>query len=78
MLMYKARNECVLQNQINSCLNKVAKWFDANKLTLNFDKTTFMIFGTKGTLEKFTKVRLTFNNDIIERVDEFRFSCKIG
>ena len=25
-LMYKARNECELQNQLNSCLNKVAKW----------------------------------------------------
>ena len=59
-LMYKARNECELQNQLNSCLNKVAKYFDANKLNLNVDKTKFMIFGTKRTLEKFTYVRLTF------------------
>ena len=55
--MYKARNECELQNQLNSCLNKVAKWFDANKLTLNVDKTKFMIFGTKRILDKFTNVR---------------------
>ena len=50
-LMYKGRNKCELQNQLNSCLNKVAKWFDANKLTLNVDKTKIMISGTKRTLE---------------------------
>ena len=72
-LMYKARNECELQNNLNSCLNKVAKWFDANKLTLNVDKTKFMNFGTKRILDKFTNVRLTFNNNIIERVDEFKY-----
>ena len=27
----KARNECELQNQLNLCLNKVAKWFDVKK-----------------------------------------------
>ena len=31
-----------------------------------------MILGTKRTLEKFTNVRLTFNNNIIERVNEFK------
>ena len=71
--MYKAMNECQLQNQLNSCLNKVAKWFDANKLTLNVDKTKFIVVGTKRILEKFTNVRLTFNNNIIERVDKFKY-----
>ena len=71
--MYKAMNECELQNQLNSCLNKVAKWFDTNKLTLNVNKTKFMVVGTKRTLEKFTNVRLIFNNYIIERVDEFKY-----
>ena len=32
-----------------------------------------MIFGTKITLENFTNDRLTFNNKIIERVDEFKY-----
>ena len=32
-----------------------------------------MIFGTKRTLEKFNNVRLTFNNNIIERDDEFKY-----
>ena len=32
-----------------------------------------MIFGTKTTLEKINNVRLTFNNNIIERIDEFKY-----
>ena len=31
-LMYKAKNASDLQNQLESCLSKVADWFKANKL----------------------------------------------
>ena len=72
-LMYKAKTVSDLQNQLESCLNKVADWFKANKLTLNVDKTKFMIFGTNRTLDKFHDVQLTFNDNIIERVDEFKY-----
>ena len=50
-LMYKAKNASDLQIQLESCLCKVADWFKANKLTLNVDKTKFMIFGTNRTLD---------------------------
>ena len=70
-LMYKAKNMCDLQIQLESCLNKVADWFKANKLTLNVDKTKFMIFGTNKMLEKFQDVKLTYNKLNIDRVDEF-------
>ena len=72
-LMYKAKNVSNLQNQLESCLSKVADWLKANKLILNVDKTKFMIFGTNRTLDKFIDVQLTFNNNIIERVDEFKY-----
>ena len=72
-LVYKAKNVSDLQNQLESCLNELADWFKANKLTLNVDKTKFMIFGTNRTLDKFHDVQLTFNNNIIERVDEFKY-----
>ena len=72
-LMYKAKNVSDLQNQLKSCLSKVADWFKANKLTLNVDKTKFMIFGTSRTLGKFHDIQLTYNNNIIERVDEFKY-----
>ena len=70
--MYKAKNVSDLQNQLESCLSKVAGWFRANKLTLNVDKTKLMTFGTIRPLDKFHDVRFTFNNNIIVRVDEFK------
>ena len=37
-------------------LKAVAKWFKANKLTLNTDKTKFMIVGTNHILDKFDNI----------------------
>ena len=71
--MCKANNVHELQSQLNACLSKVAAWFKVNKLTLNIDKTKFMICGTKRTLEEFHDVKLTFNGSVIERVDEFKY-----
>ena len=72
-LMYEAQDVSDLQNQFDSCINKVAEWFKANKLTLNVDKTKFMIFGTNRMLRKFHNVQLIYNNHQIERVDEFKY-----
>ena len=72
-LMYKAQSVSDLQNQFDSCISKVAEWFKANKLTLNVDKTKFMIFGTNRMLQKFHNVQLIYNNHQIERVDEFKY-----
>ena len=72
-IMCKANNVHELQSQLNACVSKVAAWFKVNKLTLNIDKTKFMICGTKRTLEKFHDIKLTFNGSVIERVDEFKY-----
>ena len=72
-LMCKSQNVSDLQDQFDSCISKVAEWFKANKLTLNVDKTKFMIFGTNRTLEKFDDVKLIYNNNQIERVDELKY-----
>ena len=42
-LMCKAKNVDDLKVQLESNLQAVAKWFKANKLTLNADKTKFMV-----------------------------------
>jgi hypothetical protein len=36
-----------LINQVNSELNKLFDWFSANKLSINFKKTKYMIFKQK-------------------------------
>ena len=44
-----------------------------NKLTLNIKKTKLMLFGTTKNLDKFKNVSLKYNNNAIERVDNFRY-----
>ena len=72
-LMCKSKNKLDLKSQMESCLSKIAEWFKVNKLTLNVDKTKFMVFGTQKMLEKFNDVNLAYHNSDIERVDEFKY-----
>ena len=51
-------------------LKKMKSWFDSNKLTLNLNKTKFIIFGNR-TYN--TQKRLTIDNIEIERVNEIKF-----
>ena len=43
-IYYEANNLILLQRTVNKELNKVKTWLDINKLSLNIDKTNFIIF----------------------------------
>lgn len=51
-------------------MNKLKLWFDSNKLSLNLNKTKFMVFGNRNIN---TDVSLITDNQIIERVYECKF-----
>ena len=68
MVRYVTKNTLVGRG-----LKAVAKWFKANKLTLNTEKTKFMIFGTNHVLGQFDNISLTFDKKLIERVDVFKY-----
>jgi len=72
-LMCKAKNVDDLKVQLESNLKAVANWFKANKLTLNADKTKFMVFGSNHTLDHYKNITLTFDDNLIERVDVFKY-----
>lgn len=55
---------------LNSELNKLKHWMNANKLSLNMSKTKIMSFGNKNTALDFP-VRI--DNSNIERVSEIKF-----
>lgn len=55
---------------VTSEINKLKIWFDLNKLSLNLDKTKFMLFGNRKTD---TQVKVMINNVKIERVYENTF-----
>ena len=51
-LFYSSKSLQELATVINNELRKVIEWLNANRLSLNIDKTNFMIFRPKGKNEK--------------------------
>ena len=47
-LFYSSKNLQELSDVINNELSKMMEWLNANRLSLNIDKTNFMIFRPKG------------------------------
>ena len=59
---------------INSELNKIADWLAVNKLSLNVQKTKFMMFHYRQRVLTENDIPcLMINNTLIERVTEFNF-----
>ena len=59
---------------INDELNKIFSWFCINKLSINPDKTKYMIFKTKqSNLSNLNLPTLILNGEILERVNEFLY-----
>ena len=59
------------ENDLNSELHKISEWLASNKLSLNVQKTKFMVFHSMQRKVKYPV--LTINNTIIERVKQFNF-----
>ena len=73
-LLCSSSNPLSLQSELNSNLiDKIAEWFDMNKLTLNIKKTKFMVFGTSYTLNNYANISLKFNEKDVERVYCFKY-----
>ena len=63
-----------ISTSINSELNKIAVWLAVNKLSLNIQKTKFMIFHYPQRVITENDIPcLVINNTLIERVTEFNF-----
>lgn len=59
-----------LQSTVESELKAYKIWFDRNKLSLNENKTKFMVFGSRATD---CEIKLHLNDKEIERVSEMKF-----
>ena len=59
---------------INLELSQISDWLAVNKLSLNVDKTNFMIFHNHQKVTPTHDIRcLVINNTVVERVTEFKF-----
>ena len=58
---------------INLELEKLTNWLNVNKLSLNTDKTTYMVFQSSKSRATYNWLDLKINNKVIKRVDTFNF-----
>ena len=62
MSAFKSGNDLNrLISETNAEINKLAVWFRANKMYVNVDKTTFIIFRTRGKKKDPNNVKLFYN-----------------
>ena len=59
-----------MQKQVNYKINQVGKWMNANKLTINYSKSNFMLFTNK---KKNSKFKLEINNNQITESDIVKY-----
>ena len=62
-----------LENNVNEELKVLARWFEANKLSLNVTKTNLMSFRNKNSNNIHPTPRITLNGKILERVNRTKF-----
>ena len=70
-LFYSSKNLQELSDVVNNELSKMIEWFNAKRLSLNIDKTNFMIFRPKGKKESCPTIHI--NGSSIQEVDDAKF-----
>jgi hypothetical protein len=70
LLYYSARTENELQDKINEDLDSLSQWLNNNLLTLNYEKTKFMIFANK---KQSTNVDITIQNKKVSQETSFKY-----
>ena len=70
-LFYSSNNLQELSDVVNNELSKMIEWLNANRLSLNIDKTHFMIFRPKGKKESCPTIHR--NGSSIQEVDDAKF-----
>ena len=61
------------QNELQLRLNGFVEWNNKNELTINSQKTKFMVFGSRAKIKKAKNVKLTIKNTQIQQVPSFKY-----
>ena len=62
-----------MESKLNSDLHRLSIWLEKMKLTLNLDKTRFMIMGSDRKLDKFSHVVLNVMNKKIKQQNHMKY-----
>ena len=72
-LFLKGSNIDQMVTQINIELIKLMDWFHANKLPLNISKTHYMIFKTRGKVDKTNSLNVYIDQVKLKNVETTKF-----
>ena len=71
--IFSHKDTNTLFNTVNTELNTVSSWFNANKLTLHPDKTKFILFFPPRKKISETNIRVSINGNTVSRVSNTKF-----
>ena len=72
-ILFSHRDPDQLEKNINHELMNISNWFKLNKLSLNIDKTNFMIFKNKHSNKPDLNFKIEIDDKNIEKVDVTKF-----
>ena len=72
-ILFSHKDPSHLEKVINTELNKISNWFKLNKLSLNIDKTNFMIFKNKHNNKHDSNYKIEIDDKNIEKVEITKF-----
>lgn len=72
-LLCKSKDPDTLENVLNNNLKSIANWFSKNELTLNIQKTKYMVFGSSHIVGKFSNISVNYGDNVLEHVNEFKY-----
>ena len=61
------------QNELQSTLDQLINWCDKNELTVNLQKTKFMIFGSRSRVKRAKNSKLFIKGTSIQQVPSFKY-----
>ena len=73
LLYHSARTVADLQHKINTDLESLSHWLNNNLLTLNNEKTKFMLFSNKKQAHSHPDVTITMQNENIQREKTIKY-----
>lgn len=72
-LTYSDNNIDIVKSKMQSDLNLISAWLIKNKLTLNAEKTKYMIVKTQSASARTNDFNLSINNTMLQRVALFKY-----
>ncbi len=72
-LLVRGKDPMELELNLNAELTSVARWFDANKLSMNTSKTKLMHFRHTHNIRSNRDLNVMINGELIESVSQFKY-----